>query len=630
MAKNLKRNAILLLGMHRSGTSAATRIFNLLGYDLPKSLMGVNESNPVGHWESDAVVVLNDVLLKELGSSWYSWQYFTTDTFSIERKKDIIADIGRHLRLEFPGKKDFILKDPRISRLANLYLEAFEENDIIPNVVMSIRNPLSVAESLGKRDDMFKGDAALLWLRYVLDAEYSSRGHNRAFFSYEALLSDSQTTLEQVSQSLSMDFPLSPESIAPQISSFLDEGMQHHAKTAEDLVFDPVMRGWIDRAYSLLMGLCAQPNDADIMDALDAIRDELNHVAPVMDNLRKEAELRESSQLEQLKIAKDVNDNLGLKVEEYVNRTTLLIETNQANEAELNTYKNDLELADRMKSELSARIEDLIKSSTRRGLVSRSENTKLREKLEQSSGEALQLSKTLEQKGQELSQRLEEEKRLREELDETAKDVSRLEKELQDSLEKSKSDVADLEKELQASLEKYKSDVAELEKEIEKKQDTEKSLMAQLRERVDAESILNSKVHKLEAAERQANKKIEVLEKDYNNLKLGKAQEIDKLKSEGADLLARNFDLAHDVQTLKDELQKEKRSVFRPALRRGRSLTGKVLRAVLPASAVDKLASKIPPREKPVGLIAFAPNPALPPKKSVPNEPGNTQTDEKA
>ncbi len=294
MKNKFKRNAILVLGMHRSGTSAATRVLSLLGYNLPKSLMGTNESNEVGHWESDSIVVLNDILLKELGASWDSWQNVTIDEFSVDRKKDILEDIERHLRLEFPGKKDFILKDPRISRLADLYLEAFESSEVNAHIVMSIRNPLAVADSLLKRDNMPKGDAALLWLRYVLDAEYSSRGQNRAFFSYEGLLAESSKTLKQISNSLSLKFPLTIEAVAPQISVFLDEDMQHHVRTAEEVVFDPIMRGWVDRAYSLLMALCSRPNDTQVLNELDEIRNELDHVGPVMENLRREADDREA------------------------------------------------------------------------------------------------------------------------------------------------------------------------------------------------------------------------------------------------------------------------------------------------------------------------------------------------
>ena len=52
--------AIMVLGMHRSGTSALTRILNLLGADLPEDLIKANAYNKSGYWEPSAVVALND------------------------------------------------------------------------------------------------------------------------------------------------------------------------------------------------------------------------------------------------------------------------------------------------------------------------------------------------------------------------------------------------------------------------------------------------------------------------------------------------------------------------------------------------------------------------------------------
>ena len=54
------RTAVLVLGMHRSGTSALTRVFGILGCDLPQTVLPPSRSNPQGFWESRAVMELND------------------------------------------------------------------------------------------------------------------------------------------------------------------------------------------------------------------------------------------------------------------------------------------------------------------------------------------------------------------------------------------------------------------------------------------------------------------------------------------------------------------------------------------------------------------------------------------
>src|SRR3546814_15012580 len=61
---------ILILGMHRSGTSALTRVLNLLGVALGERLMPAGKGNESGHWESLAVYEAHEQLLTALGRRW--------------------------------------------------------------------------------------------------------------------------------------------------------------------------------------------------------------------------------------------------------------------------------------------------------------------------------------------------------------------------------------------------------------------------------------------------------------------------------------------------------------------------------------------------------------------------------
>ena len=57
--------------MHRSGTSALTRVVNLLGADLnPKLMRPRSSDNERGFWESEEVMNLHDDLLVALGTTW--------------------------------------------------------------------------------------------------------------------------------------------------------------------------------------------------------------------------------------------------------------------------------------------------------------------------------------------------------------------------------------------------------------------------------------------------------------------------------------------------------------------------------------------------------------------------------
>src|SRR5215469_9555194 len=65
-----ERRAVFVLGMHRSGTSAVTRVLNLLGVELGTGLMAASPDNERGYWEHLGIVQEHDQLLEALGSSW--------------------------------------------------------------------------------------------------------------------------------------------------------------------------------------------------------------------------------------------------------------------------------------------------------------------------------------------------------------------------------------------------------------------------------------------------------------------------------------------------------------------------------------------------------------------------------
>ena len=62
---------VIVLGMHRSGTSLAAEIAYQWGAHVDTSLLiEPNDGNPRGYWEHRALVKLNDDLLSAVHSSW--------------------------------------------------------------------------------------------------------------------------------------------------------------------------------------------------------------------------------------------------------------------------------------------------------------------------------------------------------------------------------------------------------------------------------------------------------------------------------------------------------------------------------------------------------------------------------
>ena len=59
-----RKEAIIVAGMHRSGTSAMARMLSLAGASLPERLMPPGPANPEGHWEPLDVTILNDEIFR--------------------------------------------------------------------------------------------------------------------------------------------------------------------------------------------------------------------------------------------------------------------------------------------------------------------------------------------------------------------------------------------------------------------------------------------------------------------------------------------------------------------------------------------------------------------------------------
>jgi len=104
--------AILVLGMHRSGTSALTRVLNLRGADLGRDLLAPKDDNELGFWENQTILDLHEKLLAQLGATWHDtvlpeeW----LDSEPAHRFKQELADT---LGQQFGNSRLQLVKDPR-------------------------------------------------------------------------------------------------------------------------------------------------------------------------------------------------------------------------------------------------------------------------------------------------------------------------------------------------------------------------------------------------------------------------------------------------------------------------------------------------------------------------------------
>ncbi len=296
------RQCILVLGMHRSGTSALTRVLSLMGATLPKNILGANESNEKGHWEPARLIEYHDQFLAELGSSWDDWRPLGLDGLPGTRRNQVLSDIQRILAIEYDDSPLIVLKEPRICRFAPLFLEALDEAGFETRVILPIRNPLEVAASLEKRTGLWSAErsrtyAILLWLRHVLDAEAATRNRPRAFVSYNDLLNDWRSTLEALTRRLAITWPKTGDEIAPSVQSFLSIDDRRNRSSVDEVLLNPDFRHWTASAFEALLSLEQDSTRQDSLTCLDRIRSELDHATPIIARLYEDFKARHHSLL---------------------------------------------------------------------------------------------------------------------------------------------------------------------------------------------------------------------------------------------------------------------------------------------------------------------------------------------
>jgi hypothetical protein len=147
---------ILILGMHRSGTSCVTKTLNLLGVSFGRTIVDTRApDNGEIHWESPIAVWINDEILARSGGTWLD---------PPGQLHPSHRDIWRCRRFlwEFAGWPLAMFKDPRLVITYPVWRRVLPAH----TVIACVRNPMGVARSLQSRDALPIQQGIALWKDY--------------------------------------------------------------------------------------------------------------------------------------------------------------------------------------------------------------------------------------------------------------------------------------------------------------------------------------------------------------------------------------------------------------------------------------------------------------------------------
>ncbi|MCR9257269.1 MAG: glycosyltransferase [Alphaproteobacteria bacterium] len=265
--------ALLILGMHRAGTSAITRLVNLLGADLGNDLLPPAEDNLSGFWENREIVAFHHRALRAAVSDWDDFRAIDPAWFESDPAKALADELAEMIGTLFKASPIFAMKDPRACRLVPLWRSALAETGHAPAVILPWRPVGDVAASLTTRNGFGAAQSGLLWHRHISDVERETRDLPRSIVSFDAVLDDWRGVADRLSADLDLEWPVSTDETAADAERFFRPGERHHHGKALDdtrtaAALAPVERALNDGDWTALRG-AAETAGKDLSEAAD-------------------------------------------------------------------------------------------------------------------------------------------------------------------------------------------------------------------------------------------------------------------------------------------------------------------------------------------------------------------------
>jgi|GEM_PF-1722325 len=249
---SMARPAVIVLGMHRSGTSLLGSLAQSLGVDMGQDLYPPDEHNPAGYFEDRECVDIQDRMLAALGQQpWHGPKGmlpFAPLWWRQPQMRPLVAELERWLDRRLAAATGIWgVKDPRTTRFLPLWNEMLAKRGVQPRYVLAVRDPAEVVGSIQVRDGAQAEHVYHTWLRFNLEALLHAGNDLAGIFSYAAWFADGERQLLRLSRALGLE--MDARQAADVLQSRLREDL--HRQTAAGQLSPE----WAQRFYERLQGL---------------------------------------------------------------------------------------------------------------------------------------------------------------------------------------------------------------------------------------------------------------------------------------------------------------------------------------------------------------------------------------
>jgi hypothetical protein len=251
---NTRGRGVVVLGMHRSGTSAVAGLLHFAGVPLPdpRHLVRSDRFNTKGFWEIQPLNLMNESLFRAFGGEWSAppslpegWHESPTAQRMRRRGSKAFTSI-----MPTDG---WLWKDPRLCLTLPFWKSVLDQS---PVVFLVLRNPLEVSQSLQRRNGFSHRLSLALWERYTAAAAASAAGSTVEVIEYQSVMEDPLGWRRRARAWLE-EQGVRPRQMATDdtVRSFIDPSLRHARSGLADLQDDPDVS---DGQAALLAGLLAR------------------------------------------------------------------------------------------------------------------------------------------------------------------------------------------------------------------------------------------------------------------------------------------------------------------------------------------------------------------------------------
>ena len=200
IAGSLMGRNVVVIGMHRSGTSAMTNAIRLLGCSIGDTgdFISPERWNPEGLWEHQRLIDRNNLILNLHGGTWFAPPRLPNGWMRRPKAQAMLPCLRSEFAATYP-EEGWVWKDPRACLTLPAWLETWESE---PVAVMAFRHPVAVAKSLAARNKFSLRHGLALWEIYNAQALWNLRELPTFVQSYDDALEDPPRLAGKLSDAL--------------------------------------------------------------------------------------------------------------------------------------------------------------------------------------------------------------------------------------------------------------------------------------------------------------------------------------------------------------------------------------------------------------------------------------------